>query len=215
MLQLDRKQQLVIIVLAVILIFGGGYRFAQMQERAALENEAVINLKEAVDESEVRQLKIHVTGAVEKSGVYDLPEGSRVIDAVNKAVPTGEANLDALKLATPVIDGETIEVPFKVTTEQSEAVGATNTPSAAVTLPAVISSSGSVKNPQQSGGKVNINTADESLLDTLPGIGPAYAQRIIQYREINGPFKSIEDIKQVSGIGDKRFEQLKDLITVQ
>lgn len=215
MIQLDRKQQLVILVLVGIIIFGGGYRFAQMKERVAEENKADFEQGEAAGESETKNLIIHVTGAVAKPGVYELPVGSRVIDAVNKAGPTGEADLDVLKLATQVIDGQTIYVPVKSAAAQPGAVGTGPPAAAVVAAPVMSSSAGAGSSTQQTGGKVNINTADQAQLDTLPGIGPAYAQRIIQYREINGPFKTIEDIKQVSGIGDKRFEQLKDLITVQ
>ncbi|TEB16431.1 ComE operon protein 1 [Pelotomaculum sp. FP] len=215
MLQLDRKQQLVILVLVGIIIFGGGYRFAQMKERAAEENKAALDRGEVADDSKTKDLLIHVTGAVVKPGVYQLPAGSRIIDAVNKAGPTGEADLDVLKLATPVTDGQTIYVPVKGAAGQPGAVGSTNPSAAAAVSPVAASSAGAGNSAQQAGGKVNINTADQAQLDTLPGVGPAYAQRIIQYREINGPFKTIEDIKQVSGIGDKRFEQLKDLITVQ
>jgi competence protein ComEA len=67
----------------------------------------------------------------------------------------------------------------------------------------------------ESGQKININTADEAMLDTLPGIGPSKARSIIEYRNQNGPFQSIEEIKNVPGIGDKTFEQLKDLIAVE
>ncbi len=215
MIQLDRKQQLVILVLVGIIIFGGGYRFAQMKERAAQENKAAFEQGEAAGETEIKNLLIHVTGAVAKPGVYELPAGSRVIDAVNKAGPTGEADLDVLKLATQVIDGQTIYVPVKAAAAQPGAVGTSPPAAVVVAAPVMSSSAGAGSNAQQTGGKVNINTADQAQLDTLPGIGPAYAQRIIQYREINGPFKAIEDIKRVSGIGDKRFEQLKDLITVQ
>ena len=209
MLQLDRKQQLVILVLVGIILFGGGYRFAQMKERAAEENIAVLDREKTNDS----KAKVHVAGAVVKPGVYELPAGSRIIDAVNMAVPTGEADLDVLKLATQVTDGQTINVPVKAAAGQTGAAGSSAAPAAV--SPVAAFSAGAGSSVQQAGGKVNINTADQAQLDTLPGIGPAYAQRIIQYRELNGPFETIEDIKQVSGIGDKRFEQLKDLITVQ
>jgi competence protein ComEA len=215
MMQLDRKQQLVILVLVSIIIFGVGYRWAQVKERAEVENQATFEPGSAADESEAKVLLVHVTGAVEKPGVYELPEGARVIEAVNKAVPTGEANLDVLKLATKVVDEQTIYVPVKTAAVQPGAVGATNPPAEPVAPLTLMSTAGATNSAQLTGGKININTADQSQLDTLPGIGPAYAQRIIQYREINGPFKTIQDIKQVSGIGDKRFEQLKDLITVE
>lgn len=216
MVQLDRRQQLVILVLVGIILFGGGYRFAQMKDRAAEENKAAFERSEVAGDSKTKDVLIHVTGAVTKPGVYQLPEGSRVIDAINKAGPTGEANLDVLKLATIVTDGQTIYVPVKNAAGQTGAAGSTYPAgTAVVTQSSAMPSAGTMNSSQQAGTKVNINTADQAQLESLPGIGPAYAQRIIQYREINGSFKTIADIKQVSGIGDKRFEQLKDLITVQ
>lgn len=214
-MQLDRKQQLVILILVGIIIFGGGYRFAQMKERAAEEDKTAFELEKAADTSKTKNLLVHVTGAVAKPDVYELPAGSRVIDAVNKAGPTGEADLDVLKLATQLIDGQTVYVPFKNTAAQTGALGNSSMAATVVATPGMTSPAGAGSSTQQTGGKVNINTADQAQLDTLPGIGPAYAQRIIQYRDINGPFKTIGEIKQVSGVGDKRFEQLKDLITVQ
>jgi len=216
MVQLDRKQQLVILVLVSIILFGGGYRYAQMRDRAAEENKAAFDRGEVAGDSKTKDLLIHVTGAVAKPGVYQLPAGSRVIDAVNKAGPTVDADLDVLKLATQVTDGQTINVPVKAAAGQPGTLGSTYPAGTTVAAPTgATSSAGIGKSAQQAGAKVNINTADLAQLDTLPGVGPAYAQRIIQYREINGPFKSIEDIKQVSGIGDKRFEDLKDMIVVQ
>lgn len=219
MIQLDRKQQFVIILLVGVILFGGGYRFAQMKERAAEESKPAL---EAAGENKTKDLQVHVAGAVLKPGVYHLPQGSRVIDAVNMAGPTGEADLDSLKLASMVTDGQTIYVPLKPAVNQ-----AGSTPSGSPPGAPVSSAAGTGRNAfiPQTGAKatgaaavtglININTADQSQLDTLPGIGPALAQKIIQYREVNGPFKSIDDLKNVSGIGDKNFENLKDRITVR
>lgn len=216
MVQLDRKQQFVILLLVGVILFGGGYRFAQMKERAAEEGKPAL---EAAS-NKAKDLLVHVAGAVAKPGVYQLPRGSRIIDAVNQAGPAAEAELDSLKLASPVTDGQTIYVPMKSPTQ----VGSTATGSPPG---APVSSAGTGQNAftSQTGvkpsgaatvtGLVNINTADQSQLDTLPGVGPSLAQRIIQHREINGPFKAIEDIKDVSGIGDKNFEKLKDRVTVR
>jgi len=216
MVQLDRKQQLVILLLVGVILFGGGYRFAQMKERAAEEGKPA--LEAASDKA--KDLLVHVAGAVAKPGVYQLPHGSRVIDAVNQAGPAAEAELDSLKLASPVTDGQTIYVPMKSSTQTGSMVAGSPPGSP-------VSSAGTGRNAftSQTGvkpfsaatvtGLVNINTADQSQLDTLPGVGPSLAQRIIQYREINGPFKAIEDLKDVSGIGDKNFEKLKDRVTVR
>jgi competence protein ComEA len=160
-------------------------------------------------------LNVHVTGAVGNPGVFQLPVDSRVIDAVNKAVPLGEANTDSLKLAAKIIDGQDIYVPFKNDQDGLTATG--GQPGAPTPL---VKNGGSAFVPSTgeslaaSNSLVNINTADQAQLDTLPGIGSSLAQRIIQYREINGPFSAIEDLKDVSGIGDKNFENLKDRITV-
>lgn len=211
MIQLDRKQQMVIFLLVAVILFGGGYRYAQMKERTAEESKTVL---EAAGENKSRELQVHVAGAVLKPGVYRLPQGARVIDAVNMAGPAAEADLDSLKLASPLTDGQTIPVPLKpaVSGAQAGQPGA-----AAGTGRSVSTPQPGAKSAGNAGaaGLVNINTADQSQLDTLPGIGPALAQRIIQYREVNGPFNTVEDLKNVSGIGDKSFEKLRDRITVR
>jgi competence protein ComEA len=141
---------------------------------------------------------VDVRGAVAQPGVYTLPLGSRVQDALALAGnPLDNAETRGLNLARRLNDGEQIYVPTF-----SEA---TRTP-LAVTIP----SSG--KTPP---GKVNINTATVAELDVLPGIGPSIAQRIVDYRTQNGAFKKADDLKKVRGIGDALFDQIKDLITVQ
>ncbi|MFQ6014741.1 MAG: helix-hairpin-helix domain-containing protein [Anaerolineae bacterium] len=142
-------------------------------------------------------LMVYISGAVVKPDVYAVPEGSRVKEAVEAAGGfTSEADSDRINLASPLNDGEHVYVPR---------VGEETSPISPTGMP-----SGS-----PSGGKVNINRATVVELDALPGIGPAYAQRIIDYREANGPFESIEEIKKVRGIGEAIFEQVKDLITVR
>lgn len=210
-MQLDRKQQLIILFLVGVMLFGGGYRYAQFKERAAAGDTPVL---EKTVEKAPAELQVHVAGAVARPGVYKLPEGARVIDAVNMAGPLADAALDALKLAAPVTDGQTIPVPVQMTSPEGaafpgNAAGAPGRGGYMVAAPAPGAGQAGAVN-----GLVNINTADAGQLDTLPGIGPALAQRIIQYRETNGPFYSVEDIKNVSGIGDKKYEELKDKITV-
>lgn len=145
-------------------------------------------------------LIVDVRGAVNKPGVYTLPLGSRVQDALTLAGDvTNNADTRTLNLARRLNDGEQIYVPI---------IGeATPTP-----LPV---SGKSAATATRIAGKININTATLAELDTLPGIGPAIAQRIIDYRTQNGDFKKIEDVKKVRGIGDALFNQIKDLITVQ
>jgi len=149
-----------------------------------------------------KPLRVHVAGAVVRPGVYELPEDSRVLDAVEAAGGfVAEADKSALNLAALVDDAERLDVPYVAGYEPTETSGfvvvSTGTPS---------SSNGE--------GLVNINTATLGELDALPGIGPTTAQRIIDYRNENGEFGSIEDIINVPGIGPATYDELKDLITV-
>lgn len=148
-------------------------------------------------------LVVHVVGAVRHPGVFELPAGSRVRDAVEAAGGLlGAAAPASVNLARLVQDGEQIAVP----TQDEAAAGAS--PGAAA-----VAGAGASSGP--AGGKVNLNTADASALDALPGVGPATAARIIADREANGPFASVDDLARVSGIGAKKLEGLRDLVTVR
>ncbi len=139
------------------------------------------------------QLAVYVTGAVVNPGVYYLPDGSRVEQALQSAGgPTAEADLNRVNLARKVRDEEQVYVPE---------VGEESPP--------VPSSSSS------DGGELNINTATATELETLPGIGPTLAQRIVDYREAHGPFAAVEDIMNVRGIGEGLFSEIRDLIAVE
>lgn len=134
---------------------------------------------------------VHVLGAVAEPGLYQLREGDRVVDAVASAGGYAEGADEAqLNLARVLADGEQLYVPL---------VGE---------LPALDAAGAAV------GGKVNLNTADLAALETLPRVGPALAQRIIDWREANGRFAAVEDLMSVTGIGDKTFEGLRDLVVV-
>jgi competence protein ComEA len=139
-------------------------------------------------------LRVYVSGAVHQPDVYTLPPDSIVKDALVAAGgATDDADLDRINLAQSVADGQHVYVP-RVGEED---------------LPVEPPSS------QADPGKVNINTADSRTLESLPGVGPVLAQRIVDYREAHGPFASIEEIMEVSGIGSATFEQMRDLITTQ
>ncbi len=153
-------------------------------------------------------LIVQVSGAVNRPGLCSLPPGSRVKDALEAAGGfSAEAEQGSLNLAAFIQDGEHIRVPAQGTeSPPAEAASqAGNSPSA----PPVARSQAPA-----SPGKINLNTASQAELESLPGIGPSLAQRIIAYREENGPFKTIEDIQKVKGIGPAIFEKIKDLITV-
>ncbi len=148
---------------------------------------------------------VHVAGAVHAQGLYELAGGSRVQQAIDAAGGfTEDAASDALNLARVLTDGEQIVVPRVASAQE-----ASETDGSATTEVQSGQAEGAVV-----GGKVNINTATADQLQTLKGVGPAMAQRIIDDRMANGPFKTIEDLKRVSGIGDKKFASLSDAICV-
>ncbi len=155
-----------------------------------------IQLKEPPTSVPVR---VDVAGAVLAPGVYSLTAGSIVQDAIAAAGgATGLADLNGLNLARLLKDGDMVWVP---------ALGPT------ATTPAGVPATAGSQTPARA-GKLNLNTATIAELEGLPGIGPALAQRIVDFRGTHGPFGSIEAIQEVSGIGPAIFEKIKDLITV-
>ncbi len=140
-------------------------------------------------------VRVYVSGAVVTPGVYTLSPKSLVNDALQAAGgATAEADLEKINLAQEVRDQQQIHVPRKGEAAPQQPAPGPDSPLEK---------------------KININTATLTDLDTLPKIGPITAQHILDYRTKNGPFKKIEDLKNVSGIGDATFEGLKDLITVE
>ncbi len=182
-----------------------------MYELDDIENSDVSNLErddtsdDAADEpkteeqssEEQKLLVVHLCGAVNNPGVYELEIDSRIIDGINKAGGfTEDASRDSLNLAMELTDGSRVYVPTvdeAVKEEQPQYVF-------------------TGKEPENK--KVNINTADADELTTLSGIGKTRAEAVIEYRQQHGPFKSTEEIMNVSGIGKASFEKLKDEITV-
>lgn len=158
------------------------------------------NLSESAEEAVMQQVFVEIKGAVMYPGVYELEQDQRIKDVVQLAGGyTENADTQFINHAQKVQDEMVIYIPIKG--EQLEE-GAHSL----LTLPT------ESNNKEQ---KININKADEAMLATLPGIGPSKAQSILTYREENGQFQTIEDLKNVSGIGDKTFEKLKDAITVK
>jgi len=161
-----------------------------------------------------RQVVIEISGSVRQPGVYTLPPHSRIQNAIDSAGGLlEEADIAPLNLASEVTDGQKIVVAQIVPTS----VPSHATPT--VISPTLETSPTPTALPQKSQfipiiGLININTASLQELDTLPGIGPSKAAAIIDYRQKNGPFDTIEDIMKVSGIGQVTFEKLKSLITV-
>lgn len=152
------------------------------------------NESEPTSVKELQKIMVDIKGAIEKPGVYEADEGERVIDLITRAGGfTQGADETKMNLALVVEDEMVIYIP-KIGEDPP------------VDIP-------NISGGESEGGKVNINKAEASELETLPGIGPSKSQAIIEYRSTNGPFNSIEDIQSISGIGEKTFEKLKDKIT--
>lgn len=133
---------------------------------------------------------VHVLGSVAVPGVYELDDGDRVLDAIAAAGGRApDADLAAVNLARALKDGEQLVVPR-------------------------IGEAATAASPSAGDGRVNLNTADEAALDTLPRVGPALAQRIIAWREANGGFGSVDDLLSVTGVGEATLAGLRDLVTV-
>ncbi|SES66349.1 helix-hairpin-helix domain-containing protein [Anaerobranca gottschalkii] len=179
-----------IIVFLLVIIIGGVTYFQWIQPSPTLN----ITIPEGEKQQNTKEeyIYVHVSGHVLNPGVYQLLSGSRVYQAIGLAGgPTEEGDIQKLNLAQIVQDGQKIIVPG----EKDEGTD-------------------SNFNLSSDLGKININTAPSELLQTLPGIGPAKTQAIIDYRQKNGAFTKIEDIQKVSGIGPATFNQIKDKITV-
>lgn len=224
-LNLSKKQKIIIsIVVSIILILALIYVYqnlyaeddeiilANEENVLGVETNEIMNSSEensssnSVDSEET--VVVHVIGEVNNPGVVTLPEGSRIIDAINKAGgKTEEADLSKINLAYIVEDGTQIYIP-----RINENLNEVSLISDGAGVGVIVTDSNVEENEVNT--KVNINTASKEKLETLPGVGETTAQKIIDYREANGKFKTIEDIKNVSGIGDAKYESLKDKITV-
>jgi competence protein ComEA len=145
-------------------------------------------------ESAVPARVVHVAGAVHRPGLYRLNDKARVADAIARAGGgTRRADLSAVNLAAPLVDGSQVLVPARA--------------------PPVPSGASAPGGAGLAGGKVSLSTATLEQLDGLPGVGPVTAQKIVDWRTANGAFRSVDDLDAIPGIGPARIEQLRDLVT--
>lgn len=149
---------------------------------------------------------MHVAGAVADAGIVTLPAGSRIAAAVERAGGAArDADLGRLNLARPLVDGERVYVPR---------VGEDDPPPEAAPGVGAAEPAAGGSGSGSAAGVVDLNSADATVLETLPGIGPALAARIIAWRAEHGWFASVEDLLDVSGIGDAKFADLRDRVRV-
>ncbi len=165
-----------------------------------VEMEGIKN--EEKEEIITNKIKVYITGEVNSPGVKEVAEGARIEDIIVLAGGLTEfANINKVNLAYKLEDGQKIYIP-NVNENIEEYITKEN-------------GEGIIEKSDKSLEKININTADVGILCNLPGVGESLATRIIKYREENGKFKSIEDLKNVSGIGEKKFESLREYIVVK
>lgn len=192
----ENREVLIKVAAAALLVVAAFFVFVFMSE----EEESLAEENNVVTETEVRtaMIMVDVGGEVNDPKVVELEEGSRVEDAIMAAGGvTEDADLMDINRAAFIEDGDKILIPKKIDESSGDVL--------------ISSSQSSSKGGYSSySGKININTAGSEELQQLDGVGPATAEKIIEYRETTGRFKSIEDIKNVSGIGDKTFEKMKE-----
>ena len=171
----------------------------QATQPAAGDGSATVRL----DRADGGRITVHVAGAVRRPGLYRLAAGSRIDDALQRAGgPRARADLTAVNLATKLEDGRQVIVPERGS-------------GAAASAPGSGSGSAAAGGPGSApAAPVNLNTATLEQLDTLDGVGPGIAQRIIDYREQHGGFRNVDELGEVPGIGDKRMATLRPLVTV-
>ncbi|MCI8486724.1 MAG: ComEA family DNA-binding protein [Clostridia bacterium] len=220
-MEFTNKQKIIFTILIIILILIGIYvykvRFSETLEdnvdTGSINN---INLVENFLETNENKIEkdnliiVHITGAVKKCGIVKLKQGARIYDAIEMAEGSlEEADLSKVNLAYLLEDAQKIYIPFKGEVTEND-----------IQQEYITSNFGDNSiiiqdtNKGES-GKVNINTANQTELETLPGIGTATAEKIIDYRNKNGKFNNIEDIRNVKGIGESKFENIKESICVK
>lgn len=202
MFNLTRTEQTVIvaIIIVVLSIIGGAFLINKRNQDTRTTEIKTAGDVDTENAERPRIFTVHITGEVHRPGIYHLPAQSRVYMAVEKAGPKPSADLEKINLAAFIQDAQKIHVPA-IAAPYSQRRNITRAPPTS-------------RRHTPTGGKININTASSQKLETLPGIGPGLAGRIIQYRS-KRKFLSINDIQDVPGIGPKRYAAIKDMITVR
>ena len=224
----NNKKVFLILIISILIIIGYYLYYRNNNDYEEFETdieieevneENILNKEQKLDEENSEEIKdkseetiiVHITGEVKHWGVLELEKGSRIMDAVNSAGGfTDEADTEKVNLAYELTDGVKVYIPSKNVDKESNIT----------TQEYITTESGDDEIVEETEMKpkdnilVNINEATQTELETLPGIGPSIALKIILYRKENGKFSTIEDIKNISGIGENKFESIKDLISL-
>lgn len=217
MYNFNKKQKVILgIIITIIIGFICYYVYAKEENDESIDLETNIETQgeSQKEEKEVDDnILVHISGAVHQEGIVELKANSRISDAIEKAGGIKEeASLEDINLAYKLEDGMKIHIPTKQEKENAKAEEIKES----VTTSSGFTNKEETNNKVEDtkNAKVNINTATQTLLETLPGIGPSTAIKILEYRKEKGRFKSIEDIKEVSGIGEAKFEKMKEFISI-
>lgn len=206
------KKQKIIAIILITIIGIGIYCYTDAIENTneeEIENVLEVAQTNTTKETEEKNIFVHIAGCVQKEGMLELSSNSRIADAIEKAGGlTQEADLSDINLAYLLEDGMKIYIPNQnerqENNEKTEDTAKTeNTPSM------------QIQDTNTKQDVININTATQEELDTLPGIGPATAAKIIAYRKEKGKFNNKEEIKEVSGIGEAKYEKIKEYISIK
>lgn len=224
--KLNNQTKGIIILMILVLIGGGLYYFFVVKDEGvdieSLSGRNVLipyedgnNVNEITEiVEEIKRIVVDVAGEVKKPGVIEIDEGSRIKDAIELAGGvTNKADTSDMNLAYKLEDGMKIKVPSKKAKEANIEKD-TDTYVSTDAGSGVKTQESRTSNASNKAKVININTASQAELETLPGVGSATASKIIKYRDEKGKFKKKEDIKNVSGIGDSKYEKLKNYIKV-
>ena len=197
---LKREIKLLIICLVVVIIIVGIFMNNKRSQGELISDDLIVDNKTTEQETvKDNIIKVHIDGCVQTPGIIELEKGSRIADAIDKVGGiTSNASIKNVNLAYVLQDGEKIHIPSveeeNSNLEQIQVISSANTSS--------------------ENGKININKATLAELQKISGIGESTAKKIIEYRNINGKFKKIEELKQITGIGDKKYDIIKEEVTV-
>lgn len=202
MVDLKFSKKIIVALIFLIIIIYNFFIKKDSVEEFFYNDMIVENMQENIVVEEISNIKVYVTGEVNNPGVIELPEGSRIEDAINSSNGLTElANLSEVNLAYTLEDGQKLYIPSINDKQNTQYISLENGEKV-------------IETEKSSSSKVNINKANIDELKNLPGVGDALAQRIITYRNEIEKFKNIEDLKNVSGIGEKKYDSLKEYIDV-
>lgn len=217
-MQILNKKTIIFISIIIVCVIGTYYLF--IKEKEYIGNDANLIISNGIEKEakendtkdieEKNKIVVYIAGAIKNEGVYELEENSRITDIIEKAGGlTDDANINNINLAYILQDGVKVYIPKD--NDKNEIKDETNIYVSKENGESNIDNGTSVETKNS---KININTATQTELETLPGIGPSTATKIINYRKENGKFNSIEELKKVSGIGDSKYNKIKEMIRI-